>query len=45
MAFLDGGDEGRIDRDEGCCVEVLGKFVFGGIMAKNAVGLVCIGVI
>ena len=40
MAFVDGRDEGRLDGDKGCCVEVFGKFVFGGIMADNAVGLV-----
>ena len=40
MAFVDGGYEVRLDGDEGCCVEVLGKFAFGGIMVENAVGLV-----
>ena len=43
MDFVDGRDEGRLDGDEGFCVEVLGEFVFGGIMADNAVGLVRIG--
>ena len=40
MAFVDGGNEYGIDGSEGLCVEVLGKFVIGGIMAENAVGLV-----
>ena len=39
MTFALGG----IDGSEGCCVEVLGKFALGGIMAENAVGLVWIG--
>ena len=43
MAFVDGGDEGRLDRTEGCCIEVLGEFAFGGIMAENSVGLDWIG--
>ena len=43
MAFVDGGDEGRLDGAEGCCMEVLGEFAFGGILAENAVGLVWIG--
>ena len=43
MAFVDGGDRGGFDRAEGCYVEVLGKFKFGGIMAENTVGLVWIG--
>ena len=43
MAFVDGGNEGILDGAEGCCVEVLGKFAFGGIMAENAVGMVRVG--
>ena len=44
MASVDGGDEGRFDRAEGCCVEVFGKFAFGGVIAENALGLACIGI-
>ena len=40
MDFVDGGDEGRLDGSEGCCVELLGEFSFGGIMVDNTVGLV-----
>ena len=43
MAFIDGGDEGRLDRAGGCCVAVLGKFAFGGIIVENAFGLVWVG--
>ena len=43
MAFVDGGDEGRLDRDRSCCMKVLGKFAFGVIMAENAGGLVWMG--
>ena len=43
VAFVDFGNEGRLDEYEGFCVEVLGEFVFGNIMAENAVGLVWIG--
>ena len=43
MAVVDGGDEGRLDRAEGCCVKLLGKFAIGGVMAENAVCLVQMG--
>ena len=43
MAFVDGGNEDVLDGYEGLCVELLGKFFLGGIMAENAVGLVWIG--
>ena len=43
MALVDGGNEGRFDRAEGCRVELFGKLAFGGVIAKNAVGLVCMG--
>ena len=43
MNFFDVGDEVRLDRAKGFCVEVLDEFVCGGIMAENAVGLVRIG--
>ena len=43
MEFVDGIYEGRLDGSEGCCMEVLGKFAFGGIMVENTVGLVWIG--
>ena len=39
MALVDVGDEGRFYRAEGCHMEVLGKFAFGGVIAENAVGL------
>ena len=42
MDFVDSGDEGRLDRAEGFCMELLGDFAFGGIIAENAVGLVWI---
>ena len=40
MAFVYGGDEGRLYKAEVFCVEVFGKFAFGGIMVDNADGLV-----
>ena len=43
VEIVDGGNEGRLDRAEGCCVKVLGKFALGGIMAENAVCLFLIG--
>ena len=43
MAVFDGGDEGGIDRAEGCSVKVLGKFAFGDVMSKNAAILVRVG--
>ena len=43
VAFVDFGNEGRLDEYEGFCVEVLGKFAFGGTMADNDVGLLRIG--
>ena len=43
VAVVDGGNEGRLDGAEGCCVEVLGKFALGGVMAENAVCLVHMG--
>ena len=43
MAVVDGGNEGGIDRDEGCSVKVLGKFTLGDVMAENAVCLVRMG--
>ena len=45
MDVFDGGDEGILDGDEGCCVKVLVKFVLGGIMAENTVCLVWMGVL
>ena len=41
--MFDGGDEGIFDGAEGCRVEVLGEFAFGGVIAMNAVGLVWMG--
>ena len=43
MASVDGGDEGRFDGTEGCHMEVFGEFAFGGVIEKNAVGLVWMG--
>ena len=43
MAIVDGGDEGGLDRAEGCSVKVLGKFALGDVMAENAVCLVQMG--
>ena len=43
MAIIDGGDEGRIDEAEGCCMKLLGKFALGGVMAENDVCLVQMG--
>ena len=43
MAVVDGGNEGRLEGAEGCCVKVLGKFALGGVMANNAVCLVWMG--
>ena len=37
MAFVDGGNEGGLDRSEGCSVKVLSKFRLGNVMAENAV--------
>ena len=39
MASVDGGDEGIFDGAEGCYVELFGEFTFGGVIAKNDVGL------
>ena len=43
MAVVDGGDEGGLDRAEGCSVKVLVKFALGDVMAENAVCLVWMG--
>ena len=43
MSSVDGGNEYRFDRAEGCRMEVFGEFVFVGVIAKNAVGLVSMG--
>ena len=43
MAPVDGGDEGIFDGAEGGRVEVFGKFTFCGVIAKDAVGLVWMG--
>ena len=43
MAVVDGGNEGGLDRAEGCSVKVLGKFLFGDVMAENSVCLVRMG--
>ena len=43
MAVVDEGDEGRLDRAEGCSVKVLAKFMLGNVMAENAVCLVWMG--
>ena len=43
MALVDGGNEGRFDGAEGGRVEVFGEFAFGGVTAKDTVGLVWMG--
>ena len=43
MAVFDGGNEGGIERAEGCSVKVLGKFALGDVMEGNAVCLVRMG--
>ena len=43
VALVDGNDEGRFDRAEGCRVEVLGGFAFGVVIVENDVGLVWMG--
>ena len=40
MAFVDGGNEGGLDRAEGCSVKLLGKFAIGNVMTENSVFLV-----
>ena len=44
-AVVDGGDEGGLDRAEGCSMKVLGKFALGDFMTENAVCLVWMGVL
>ena len=43
MAVIDGGNKGRLDWAEGCSVKILGKFVFGNVLAEDAVCLVWVG--
>ena len=43
VAVVDSGNEGELDRAEGCSVKVLGKFALGDVMADNAVCLVWMG--
>ena len=43
MAFVDGGNEGGLDRAKGCSMKVLGKFAIGDVMAENSIFLVWIG--
>ena len=43
MAVVDGGNEGGLDRTEGCSMKVLGKFTIGDVMANNDVCLVRMG--
>ena len=43
MALVGGGDEGIFYGSEGCRVEVLGEFTFGGVIADNYVGLDWVG--
>ena len=43
MAAVDGGDEGRFDGAEGCHMELLGEFKFGGVIVENVVGLAWMG--
>ena len=40
MATFDGEDEGGFDGAEGCRMKVFIEFAFGGVIAKNDVGLV-----
>ena len=40
MAVVGGGDEGGLDRAEGCSVKLLGEFTFGDVMAENSVCLI-----
>ena len=40
MAVVDGGNEGGLDRAEGCSVKLLVKFTFVDVMLENAVCLV-----
>ena len=40
---VDGGKEGELDMDEGCSVQILGKFAFGNVLAVDAVYLVWVG--
>ena len=43
MSVVDGGQEGGLDGAEGRSVEILGKFVFGNVLAEDAVCLVRVG--
>ena len=43
MVLVDSGDEGIFYGDEGCRMEVIGKFAFGGVIEENAVGLAWMG--
>ena len=40
---VDGGNEGGLDRAEGCSVKVLGKFTFDNVLVENDVSLVWVG--
>ena len=43
VAVVDGGNEGVLDRAEGCSVKVLGEFTIGNVMVENAFWLVQMG--
>ena len=43
MALVDGGDEGKFDIAEGCHMVLFGEYAFGGVIAKNSVVLVWMG--
>ena len=43
MAVVDGDNEGGIDGAECCSVKLLGNFVFGNVLAEDAVCLVWVG--
>ena len=43
MAVFDEGNEGGLDRDEGCSMKVLGKSTLGNVMAENVICLVRMG--
>ena len=43
MAVVNGGQEGGLDRYEGCSVKILGKFAFGNVLLEDEVLLVWVG--